>query len=182
MSLRHSVSGSSRRAQPAVARIGAGIARVGFLERRRGDVVAPPPDQHLLVAVLRRGLRLVQALQCPVVPLVEPPRVLHGDPHQVQLVQGDPQGADRPLEDRRERDVERESLGLEQLAGPLRLGLPLVGQVDVGPAGEQVFLVPDALAVTQQHDLGHCLPGDRRVRFVGDVVAFSVLPRRSTAV
>jgi hypothetical protein len=41
------------------------------------------------------------------------------------------------------------------LAGFLQ---PLVRQVDVGPAGEAVFLVPDALAVAKQHDFFHRIP------------------------
>ena len=81
--------------------------------------------------------------------------MLDRDPHQVELVERDPQRPDRPLEHRGEGDVECEPLGLEQLAGPLRLGLALLGEVDVGPSGEQVFLVPDAFAVAQQYDLGH---------------------------
>ena len=147
--------GKLGRAQPPVARVVAGRAGVGLLEGRRRHVVASPPDENLLVAILRRGLRLVQALQRPVVTLVEPPRMLDGDPHQVQLIQRDPERADRPLQDRRERDVEREPLGLEQLSGLLGLGLALVGQIDIGPAGEEVFLVPDALAMTQEDKLDH---------------------------
>ena len=81
--------------------------------------------------------------------------MLHGDPHQIQLVERDPERANRPLQDGGERDVECEPLGLQQLAGPLRLGLALVGQVDVGPAGEEVLLVPDALAMTQEDKLDH---------------------------
>ena len=34
----------------------------GWVERWRPDVVAPPPDQNLVVAVFRRCLCLVQAL------------------------------------------------------------------------------------------------------------------------
>ena len=81
--------------------------------------------------------------------------MLDGNPHQVQLVQRDPERADRPLQDRGERDVECKSLGLEQLTGLFGLGLALVGQIDISPAGEEVFLVPDALAMTQEDKLDH---------------------------
>ncbi len=49
------------------------VARIVLLQRRRRDVVAPPPDLHLLLAELRGRFRLVQALQRAVVPLVQPP-------------------------------------------------------------------------------------------------------------
>ena len=37
----------------------------------------------------------------------------------------------------------------------LASSLPLIGQINVSPAGEEVFLVPDALAMTQEDKLGH---------------------------
>jgi hypothetical protein len=37
-----------------------------------------------------------------------------GQPHEVHLIEGDPERADRALEDRDERHVERNTLGLEQ--------------------------------------------------------------------
>ena len=42
----------------------------------------------------------------------------------------------------------------EQLTAALGLGLALGGEVDVDPAGEQVLLVPVALAVAKQHEGG----------------------------
>ena len=39
----------------------------------------------------------------------------------------------------------------QQLAAAPRLGLALVGEVDVDPAGEEVLRVPLALAVPEQH-------------------------------
>jgi hypothetical protein len=44
---------------------------------------------------------------------------------------------------------------LQQLAGLLRLGAALVGEIDIGPAGEAVFLVPGGFAVAQQNDFVH---------------------------
>ena len=59
-----------------VARIEARMARVVRAQRRRRHVVAAPPDLHLRGAVLRDGLRLVEALQRAVVALVEAPVAL----------------------------------------------------------------------------------------------------------
>jgi hypothetical protein len=38
-----------------------------------------------------------------------------------------------------------------KLAGLLRLGAALVGEIDIGPAGEAVFLVPGGFAMAKQH-------------------------------
>ena len=65
-------------------------------------------------------------------------------------------------------EVEDEALFLEQVAGALRLGSALLGQVDVGPAGEAIFLVPRALAVAEKNDFVHehppCVSSVRRGR------------------
>ena len=102
--------------------------------------------------MLRDRLRLVETLQRAVVTLVQAPAALDGQPHQVHLVEDDPERADRALQHRDERDVERDALGLEQPTGFARLFAPLRGEVDVDPAGEQVLEVPDALAVAQQDE------------------------------
>ena len=44
---------------------------------------------------------------------------------------------------------------LSQLAGPFGLGHTLVGQIDIRPSSEEVFLIPDALAMTQEDKLYH---------------------------
>jgi hypothetical protein len=105
--------------------------------------------------VLRGGLGLVQALEGPVVALVEPPAAVHGDPHQVEPVEGQPEGADGPLEDGGVGHVEGEAGLGDLLGGPLGLLDALVGQVDVGPAREAVLLVPDGLAVAEQDEGVH---------------------------
>ncbi len=127
------------------------VLRVIRGQRRRRDVVAATPDLHLLGTVPGDRLRLVESLQRAVVALVEAPAALHRQPHHVELVERDPQRADRTLQHRREREVERDALGLEQSPGLFRLLEALRGQVHVDPAREQVLEVPDALAVAQQY-------------------------------
>ena len=56
-------------------------------------------------------------------------------------------------EHRRERDVEREPFGDERAAAGARFLAALRGEVDVGPAGEKVLLVPVALSVADEHEL-----------------------------
>src|SRR5262245_29486409 len=114
-------------------------------------------------------------------PLIESPGVLDGDPHQVKLIKRDPQGSYGSLEHRSVSDVERESFGLEKLTSPLGLGLALLGEIHVGPAGEEIFLVPDAFAVAQQYDLRHGLSCEGTQDGSGCVVVLSIPSRhRST--
>ena len=117
--------------------------------RRRG-VVAAAPGHELLFAVLIAGLGLVQALQRTVVALVEAPVALHRDPVAVRLVQRDIRGHDRAAQQRGEQDGRLDSRVPNQLAGPLGLGLALVGEADVHPPGELVRCVPFALPVAEE--------------------------------
>ena len=141
--------------QVAVPRVVAGISRIVDGQGWRRDVVAAAPDFDLGVAVLGRRLRLVQALERAVVSLVQPPRLVHRDPHQIHVVERDPQRANRALQDRRVGEVEGVAAFLEQPAGLVRLFAPALGQIDVDPAGESVFLVPRAFAMTEENDGVH---------------------------
>ena len=80
-----------------VARVFSEPAFVVFLQKSRKNVVAAPPDQNLLVAVLRGGFGFVQPLQRAVMPLVQKPGFRFGNPHQIHLVQNDPERANRPF-------------------------------------------------------------------------------------
>ena len=116
------------------------MPRIVERERRRWNVVTPPPDLDLVLAVLRGGLGLVQALKCPVVPLVQPPVLDHRNPQEVELVERDVQRSDRTLQDRRERVVEG---GARAVADPLARLLGVV-VVDVGPGVGEVGEEADA--------------------------------------
>src|SRR5690606_13203684 len=110
---------------------------------------------RLLVAVLGGRLRLVQPLERAVVALVEPPALGHRNPQLVELVERDPARPQRTLEHRGECDVEGVSLGAEQVSGAARLFEALDAQIDVGPPGEPVLVIPGAFAVTEQYDFEH---------------------------
>ena len=135
---------------PGVARVVGRVAGVGRIHRRRRDVVGAAPDLDLLLAVLGRGLGLVQALQRAVVALVEAPALVHRDPVLVQLAQRDVEGADGALERGGIGHVEAQAFLAHQAAAGRGLGPALLGEVDVDPAGEAVLEVPLALAVAQQ--------------------------------
>jgi hypothetical protein len=141
-----------------VARVVAGVALVVGGERRRTDVVAAAPDLDLGLAKLLGHLRLVEALERAVVALVEPPAPVDRDPHQVHVLEHDPQRLDRAPEDRGVRDVEDVAALVERLRRLVGFLNALLREPDVGPPREPVLLVPDALAVTEQHQLLHRAP------------------------
>ena len=51
--------------------------------------------------------------------------------------------------------IKREAFLLEQPAGVVSFFDAFLRKIDVGPAGEPVFLVPDTFTMTQQYDLFH---------------------------
>jgi hypothetical protein len=143
-SARHSVSGR-------VLRIVELRELVVDGQRRRRRVVRPAPPHELVLAELGERLRLVLALQRPVVPLVEPPRAPHRDPQPVGGVERQLGGADGPALQRRVDDARQHAVLGHQLPAAPRLGLPLRRQVDVDPPGEQVLLVPVGLTMSQKN-------------------------------
>ena len=130
-----------------------GVATVARLERRRADVEGAAPDEHLLVAVLRRGIGLVETLQRAVVALVELPGFDDGQPLAVHLAEHDVEGADRALETRGVADVKVEAGFFEGAAACRRLFAARVGELDIGPASEQVEFVPLGFSVTDKDEL-----------------------------
>jgi len=104
---------------------------------------------------LRGHFGLVQPLQRAVVALVQAPGVVHRDPHQVHLLECEPERLDGAFQHRSVRAIEDEAGLLEDFSGALRFLRTASGEVHVGPAGEPVFHVPDRLTVAQQNDLMH---------------------------
>ena len=76
----------------------------------------------------------------------------------------DPQRPDGALEHRRVGDVELELLGGHQPSGLARFFAAFLAEIDVGPAGEPVLLVPGALTVSQQDESKHAVLYDCAVR------------------
>src|SRR5262245_37220296 len=153
------------------------MPRVVGSERRRRDVVAAPPDLYLRLAVLCRGFRLVQPLERAVMTLVQAPVLLDGNPKAIEPVECDVERSNGTLQQRCVGDVEVVLTFAQQSAGLGGFFAALVGQVDIGPAGEPVFLVPGALAVTEQDDLGHREMADRPAYFAAEPSSSSM--RRS---
>src|SRR5687767_6774874 len=96
--------------------------------------------------------------------LVEAPRLVDRNPQHVHLVERHAERPDGALEDRGVGDVELVMLLVHQTAGLTCFGPALLGEVDVGPPGEPVLLVPRALAVTQQDEPKHANSVSPRLR------------------
>ena len=127
-----------------------GVVGVARRDRRRRDVVAAPPQRHLLFAELGHGLLLVLAGQVTVVALVQPPRAADGQPQPAHDVEGQVGRPDRPDLERGVHD-RRQQPGLGQdLAGPPGLLFPERRQVGVHPTGEAVLPVPLAFPVPEE--------------------------------
>ena len=152
-SSRHSVSGSSSRRHLGVPLVAVGVVRVVRRDRRRRDVVAAAPHLHLVGPEALGGLRLVPAGEVAVVALVEAPVAPHRDPRPSHGPQRQLGGVDRP--------------GLQATCGRCRARTPCsairrpaavawdspsgVSGASHQP-GEEVQLVPLALAVAEQHE------------------------------
>ncbi|MNV55663.1 hypothetical protein D3C71_1479030 [compost metagenome] len=87
--------------------------------------------------------------------LVQLPGFLHRNPEQVQFLQNVIQRLDRPLQNRSERKIEGIARLLKRSPRFLRLLDPLLCQIRITPAGEQILLVIFALSMTDQHDFVH---------------------------
>jgi len=119
------------------------------------DVVTPTPLQDLFFAELLERFRFVESLQVAVMLFVQFPGTFDRQPHQIHLIQGNPQRADRTFENRCEGAIEFDAFVFDQLTGRFRFLASLVGQIDVRPTREAVFEVPLRLTVTEKNKLRH---------------------------
>ena len=142
---------------------------------------------RLLHAVLRGRLGLVEALQRAVVALVQPPGVVHRDPHLVQLLEREPQRLDRALQHGGVGHVEDVARLAQRAAAGDGLLDALLAEIDVGPAREPVFLVPGAFAVPDENELLHdvcddplCIIRRKPLAQFGSVL-ISLIPRLTSS-
>ena len=113
------------------------VVGVVLLHLGRGHVKGAPPDLDLLLAVLGRRLRLVEAGQPAVVALVQPPRLLHRQILLSDGVQDDLEGVLGPGQKGGVGDVELEAVGLEGRAAGRGLVLARLAQIRVVPAKDR---------------------------------------------
>ena len=134
-----------------VARIHERRARILFLHRRRGNIVAATPDEYLLVPVLLGSLGLVEALQHAVVLLVQTPGLLHRYPIQVHYIEDTVKGLDGTFEIGSIGFGKLKAFFLHELAGFLGFFNTFFGQIHICPSRKAIFLVPQAFAVANQY-------------------------------
>ena len=151
---RHSARGSSS-GGPRRSVVSVGVERVVVGDRRRRHVVAAAPDLHLVGAVALGRLLLVAAGEVAVVALVEPPVAPHGI-HERPIARSASSAVRiaRVCSDvctTSGAALRRPSAGRP----PSACDSPSGGEGDVPPAGEEVLLVPLALAVAEQHQAMH---------------------------
>ena len=74
---------------------------------------------------------------------VQSPITVNGDPHQIHIVEHNPQCPNGPLQDGRDRDVERKPMFFQGTGGLPHLFPAVLGQINVRPAGIVVALALD---------------------------------------
>ena len=129
-----------------------GIPFVVRRKRRRLHVEGAPPDMHLFFAIFFRGFRLIQALQCAVVTLVQFPAPHHRDIGFAHLGQCQCQRMIGPLQVGGIGNVKVIAFRLHEPSGGLRLFGSLFGQVNIRPPGKTVFQIPFAFSMPQQNE------------------------------
>src|SRR5260370_11042357 len=120
------------------------MALVVGLQRGGPDVIAAPPDLHLVLAKSLCRLPFVQALQRAVVPLVEPPAATDRYPGPAHLGQREVSGLDGADQDRCVDDGWRKAGSLHQPACIFSLGEPKLAHSHVGPPCAGASDVPRA--------------------------------------
>src|SRR5579863_3122786 len=138
-----------------VAGIAAREALIIMGNRGRPDIIAATPCHNLLLAVAPGRFRLIEALQCPVMAFVEPPAGMDRNPHEVYLLQNDPERLDRALEQGRKCHIKDISFLLQRPSGLDRLPNSFLADADVDAPGEAILFVPFALAMADQHQSLH---------------------------
>ena len=107
---------------------------------------------HLLLAPFFPGLVFVEAGEIAVVALVERLILEHGNIFLFHFLEHQIKRTLRAHERRGEGNIEAQPLRLKPAAGGARLADAVLGQIDVAPAGEQIFQIPLALAVAHEHE------------------------------
>jgi hypothetical protein len=139
--------------QGLIAQIVTGMPRIFHLKSGRPDVVATPPQIDLSFAILLRCFRFIQPLQGPIMPLIQAPIFVDGNPHEFHLIKHNPQGPNGTLQNRGERHVKHNPMFLQNSSGISYLFFAAIEQIDICPTGKEVLLIPLTLPMPQQNQL-----------------------------
>jgi len=129
------------------------MVRVIIGHGRRGLVVRASPALHLIGSVDLHDLLLVLPDEVAVVPFIEPPALVDGDPLQAHLHEGQVGRSDRSAEEGGVDLVEFDPTLLQHLAGQAGLEDTVLGERRIRPTDESVVPIPRALAVTEKYQV-----------------------------
>ena len=87
--------------------------------------------------------------------LIEAPVVSHRQPSAFHAIQGVPQGVDGAFKQAGVGHIKIETCLFQSFAGTASLGDSRGGEVDISPACEAVFQVPNRFAVSNEHQGVH---------------------------
>jgi hypothetical protein len=94
-----------------------GVPWVIDIERRWGDIEAPPPNHDLFFPMFFYRFEFVEALKTAVVSFVKPPVLEDGDPMAVKFIGSIVEGLDGPGEHRSAANIKLIAILSECLAG-----------------------------------------------------------------
>ena len=106
---------------------------------------------HLLFTPFFARIVLVEAGQVAIVALIERLILDHGQIGLPDFVEDDAVRVLRARQNGGKGNVEGKPLLLDRLPGRMRFLFAEFGEARIAPAGEQVFLVPFALSVANEH-------------------------------
>lgn len=129
------------------------MVRVIIGHGRRGLVVRASPALHLIGSVDLHDLLLVLPDEVAVVPFVESPALVDGDPLQAHLHEGQVGRSDRSAEEGGVDLVEFDPALLQHLAGQASLEDAILGEGRISPTDESVVAIPRALAVAEKYQV-----------------------------
>jgi len=128
------------------------VVLAGTVDSRRRDVVRATPDEDLVLSVLVDSLLLVKALKRSIVTFVELPGLVHGNPHEVSLLEDVPKSTDGTLQQRSVSNSGLVSSSLNELSGLNDLLVALGAEGNIDPTSELVLKVPSRLAVPDKNE------------------------------
>lgn len=122
------------------------------LSSGRGDIVAPPPNMHLILTPLLPSIILVEPTKFSIVTFVKSLILVDWDVLLTDLLELDAKGGLGALKGRGEGNVEFDTRGSNAFGTGKGFFATEFGESGVFPAGEKVKLVPFGLTVTGENE------------------------------
>lgn len=121
----------------------------------RWDVIRSSPLQYLRFTVFGGGFGLVESLKSTIVPLVQSPVLVVGNPGQIELVGDCVVCLDGSLENGAIANIEMETLFSEEGSSFNGLADSVFGERNIMPSSESVLAIPGRLSVSDEDNSMH---------------------------